>query len=152
MAYIFWLHVEKKPKPLHRIVFQPPHYFLENNVICPFFQNTSFLKSCPFEFDIIVNSFGNRNNLSRKERTNHETIYHHCCHCVLAYGFSTSSPPVLWMGNYYRRYDFTSMDKRPWFCYCIRTCIDAVARISELSTVSAFMLTTLFCIKIFLEP
>ena len=108
------------------------------------------LKSFPFEFDIIVNSFnGNRDNLSRKERTNHKTIYNHCCYRVLAYRVNTSSPPILWMGNYYKRDDFTSMDKCPWFCYCIRTCIDAVARISEIRTMSVLMLTMLFCKKHF---
>jgi hypothetical protein len=82
---------------------------------------------------------------------NHKTIYNNCNYRVLAYRFYTFSPPVLSMGSYHKQNDFTYMDKRAWLLYCFRACIDAVARITEIRTMSAFTHTTLFCKKALLE-
>jgi len=42
------------------------------------------------------------------------------------------------MGSYHKWDDFTYMDKCAWLFHCISVCIYAVARISEVKTVSAF--------------
>ena len=76
----------------------------------------------------------------KKEGRKHETIYNHCYYRVLAYCFYTSSPAVLWMGSYHKWDDFTYMDKCARLFNCIRACVDAVARISKVRTMSVFML------------
>ena len=42
------------------------------------------------------------------------------------------------MGSYHKRDDFTYMDKCARFFHCIRACIDAVARVSEIRTLSSY--------------